>query len=318
MSDVTIPQPAFSGFEEAAQAILTTLQDRLGFGLWLVARTVGDDWIVLQVRDRTYDIGEQTVLHWPDTLCQRMVEGEGPQIAPNTQDIAIYRDAPIAQQLPIQAYIGMPLRLRDGSLFGTLCAFDPQPQRESLASDGPIVALCAQLLATVLQAELEHQNDVRKLERVQLEALLDPLTQVYSRRGWERFVLMEDERCLRYGAPLSVLVIDIDDVGRLNEAEGQAAGDALLKRAASTLLHTVRTSDVLGRLGDDEFGVLCVETTAPAAEHLVNRIRDALTKAGIGASVGLCAHDVRRKLLETIATADERMYDDKRERRRLH
>lgn len=318
MSDVTIPQPAFSGFEEASQAILATLQARLGFGLWLIARTVGDDWIVLQVRDRVYDIGEQTVLHWPDTLCQRMVEGEGPQIAPDTHEIAVYRDAPIAQQLPIQAYIGMPLRLRDGRLFGTLCALDPQPQRDSIVTDGPVIALCARLLSTVLQSELEHQEDVRKLERVQLEALLDPLTQVYSRRGWERFVLMEDERCVRYGAPLSVLVIDIDDVARVNQAEGQAAGDDLLKRAASTILHTVRTSDVLGRLGDDEFGVLCVETTAPAAEHLVMRIRDALGKTGIGASVGLCAHDIRRKLLETIATADERMYDDKRNRRRLH
>ena len=102
-------QSAFADFPTAATAVLEFLQDRLGFDLWMVTRTVGDDWIVLQVADKGYHVNSGDVFKWSDSFCSRMVTGVGPRVAPSTDDIACYAVAPIRDRVTINAYIGVPL-----------------------------------------------------------------------------------------------------------------------------------------------------------------------------------------------------------------
>jgi GAF domain-containing protein len=63
--------------------------------------------------------------------------------------------APIAQQVPIGSYIGVPLTRKDGSLFGTLCAIDPNPKDESICNELPLVKLLAKLLENTLDSDLK-------------------------------------------------------------------------------------------------------------------------------------------------------------------
>ena len=116
-------------FESAGRAVLAFLHRRLGFGLWMITRTEGEDWIVLQVEDHGYGISPGTVFRWADSFCSEMVQNNGPKVAPNSDIVPAYAAAPIGQQVPIKAYIGVPLSNADGSLFGTLCAIDPSRQQ---------------------------------------------------------------------------------------------------------------------------------------------------------------------------------------------
>lgn len=121
--DLTSPErlTAYEDFESAASGVLTVLQQSLGFGLWMVTRTEGDAWIVLATADTAYGVAPGDVFRWSDSFCSRMVRGEGPRIAPDSRAVPVYAEAPIGQQVPIGAYVGMPMHLSDGSLFGTLC-----------------------------------------------------------------------------------------------------------------------------------------------------------------------------------------------------
>lgn len=115
-------------FREEVTRILKFLQDRIGFDLWMVTRVEGNDWIVLDAQDRGYNVNGGDVFKWADSFCSRMVKGEGPQIAPDSDLIPAYVEAEIGNLVNIRAYIGVQVNWPDGSLFGTLCAIDPEPK----------------------------------------------------------------------------------------------------------------------------------------------------------------------------------------------
>ena len=75
---------SFSDFDAAAHSVLEFLYHRLSFDLWMVTRTEGDDWIVLQALDHGYGVKEGSVFRWADSFCSQMVLGLGPCIAPRS------------------------------------------------------------------------------------------------------------------------------------------------------------------------------------------------------------------------------------------
>jgi GAF domain-containing protein len=258
--DQVIEHPGrLTDFQSASRSVLAFLRKRFGFGLWMVTRAEGDDWIVLQSEDSGgYGVGPGTVYRWEDTLCARMVAGDGPRIAPDANAVPAYASAPIRDRMPTGAYIGMPLLDADGKLFGTLCAVDREPQPESLKNDEELIEMLARLLALVLQQDLKVTAESRRIERLEAAAHLDALTQLYNRRAWELFIEREEERCIRYGHPAYVLSIDLDDLGSVNQRDGEPAGDRLLQRTSDALRGAARESDVVARLGGDEFGIIAV------------------------------------------------------------
>src|SRR5262245_6453658 len=129
----------FPDFGAAASGVLGFLQARLGFDLCMVTRVDGDDWIVIELADRGYDVKQGAVHRWSDTLCSRMVLGQGPHVAPRAASIPAYAEAPLGRQLRIGAYLGVPLTRADGSLYGTLCAIHPFPLPENIESELPLV-----------------------------------------------------------------------------------------------------------------------------------------------------------------------------------
>jgi hypothetical protein len=95
-------------FEHAGRAVLEFLDRRFGFGLWMVTRVEGDDCIVLQSVDHGYGIGPGRVFCWADSICSRMISGDGPRVAPDIELVSAYVKAPAAQRVPVRAYIGVP------------------------------------------------------------------------------------------------------------------------------------------------------------------------------------------------------------------
>ena len=203
---MTIPQ--FHDFASASKATLAFLQSRLGFELWMVTRTLGDDWIVLQSEDHGYGIGPGKVLKWADSFCSEMIKGNGPRVAPDSDAVPAYVSAPIGKQVPIRAYIGVPLTSADGELFGTLCAIDPVRQPDAIVGDLDLIELLASMLSTILSAELKLGEESRRSERLAVEALVDPMTKLSNRRAWDQLLAREEERCRRYGHAAAVFSID--------------------------------------------------------------------------------------------------------------
>jgi diguanylate cyclase (GGDEF)-like protein len=301
----------FKNFEEAGQAILKFLSQRFGFKLWMITRTEGDDWIVLLSEDNGYDVKPGQVFRWADSFCAHMVQNNAPRVVPYSPDIQAYTDAPINKLITIKAYIGQPLFKEDGSLFGTLCAIDPEPQPKVLVEDAPLFELIAKVLSYTIQAELKADEHIRKAERFEMEALSDPMTGLFNRRAWDELITKEEERCKRYGHPTAVLMIDLNDLKITNDTLGHAAGDEIIQRMALTLKNTVRNNDIVARLGGDEFAVMTIETNQKHAEKLVSRIQSAFTKVGISAAIGLAMRNPAYGLLEAIIEADAKMYQNK-------
>ncbi len=309
------PTLPFSRFEEAAQALVAHIRHKYGFQMAMMTRVNGDDWQVLQVEDQGYGVKAGDVLRWADSFCSRMVVGEGPMIASDSRNVPAYQAAPVGKTLEIRAYIGIPVCRADGSLFGTLCAIDPEAKEEAIEQDLSEILMCAQMLGTILEQEMVTQELERGREASLAESRADALTGLYNRRGWDLMVESEEKRCRRYGHPCTVLMIDLDGLKDINDTDGHDAGDLLIQNAAHAIRDTLRREDVAARIGGDEFAVLAIETAAVAGEALKVRLKQGLAARGVSASIGLALRSDAGSLEAACKQADESMYADKQARK---
>lgn len=305
----------FKSFQDAGEVVLKFLHQHFGFDLWMITRVEGQDWIVLQSEDHGYDIRPGQVFQWADSFCSHMVAGKAPRIAPRSEEIPLYATAPINQQVCIKSYIGQPLLKEDGSLFGTLCAIDPETKSEAIVQDIQLVELLGQLLSSILQAELRQSEQMRQHELLQEEASKDELTGLYNRRAWEKLLRAEEERCKQYGHPAAVLFIDLNDLKKVNDNLGHDEGDKLIQNAAQILRDNVRINDIVARLGGDEFVILSVENDETGTESLVDRLINAFAAANIGAAIGMAMRHPGHGLFAALAQADQNMFEYKRRKK---
>ena len=306
--------PDFAG---ASREVLSFLHQRIGMDLWMVTRTDDEDSVVLAAEDHGYGVREGDVFRWADTFCSRMVRGDGPRIAPRAADVPAYAELPISQQLPIGAYVGVPLVDGEGQLFGTLCGLNPRPMPASLVDEQPMVEVFAGMLSGLLSAELNTSALAREAETARSEALTDALTGLANRRGWELALAAEEERCRRYGATACVVAIELDGMKASGvSSAARDAHDALLIRAAQALRQTVRKPDTLARLDDDRFFVLGVECTTAEAMALLRRLEHGVQAAELAAALGMAMRNRSSGLFETFERAVDAMVEHRDARAR--
>ncbi|MDX2104429.1 MAG: diguanylate cyclase [Alphaproteobacteria bacterium] len=109
-------------------------------------------------------------------------------------------------------------------------------------------------------------------------ATSDPLTGLANRRHFLDLAERELVRQRRTGLSLAVLMVDIDHFKRINDTYGHAEGDAVLRAVAAMCRGVLRTSDLVGRLGGEEFGIILPETTAATALEIAERLRLAIAE----------------------------------------
>lgn len=311
-----LPKP-YLDIRTAFAAYLELLGEAIPFDLWMITRTSGNDWIVLQSRDRAYDVSAGKVFKWTDSFCSRMVKGLGPNYAPSSEEIPAYRDAPIGKQVHIGSYLGTPIRMADGSLFGTLCAISPQPKElpELTPFQHKLVEAVTRTLATLIENKMKADSLLRELDREQEVSLTDPLTGLANRRGWATALGLEEARSGQLGGNAAIFMIDLDGLKAVNDTLGHAAGDALIVKTAAVLRRMVRGSDTVARLGGDEFGILLAGCEGLEIEDFATRLREVLEAADVQASIG---HTLRREagsLEAASAAADRLMYAQKQARK---
>jgi len=107
-------------------------------------------------------------------------------------------------------------------------------------------------------------------------AALDPLTGVHARRFFERWLIKELHTSLRHPQPISLLMVDVDNMKGINDTAGHLGGDQALRRIGEVLRTATRESDIVGRYGGDEFVILMPHTELGGAAQVGQRILAAL------------------------------------------
>lgn len=134
------------------------------------------------------------------------------------------------------------------------------------------------------------EEEVQSRQRLQQEALTlahtDSLTGIANRRHFFEMAEHELARTQRYGGPLAVMVLDIDHFKEVNDSHGHAVGDAALTAVARACANVLRTTDMFGRIGGEEFAVLLPQTDASRARILAERLCQAIVNLHVDAPEG--------------------------------
>ena len=173
-------------------------------------------------------------------------------------------------------------------------------------------------LVNMVKLQLEKNLLILKLENM---ATTDGLTGVYNRRYFMLAAEEELRRCHRYNHDTTLLMVDVDHFKSVNDRYGHAMGDLVLKKLAEVLCGELRRSDIVGRVGGEEFALLLPETNRAMALLIAERIRQRVKQAEfkhgndrlqVTLSIGVCESSARETRLETMLdTADKRLYQAK-------
>jgi diguanylate cyclase (GGDEF)-like protein len=169
-----------------------------------------------------------------------------------------------------------------------------------------------EIISESLQRSLDYEDVFEQSRR-------DPLTGLANRRVFEERVeqLMESGR--RYGHPVTIASMDLDNFKRLNDTLGHTDGDIALQRVAMTMNAMIRNSDLLVRMGGDEFVLIMQDTNLKAARHIAERLCQAIEnlnietgdKGKLGISIGLAQWQNNMDKDDWLQQADEVLYQAK-------
>jgi diguanylate cyclase (GGDEF)-like protein len=182
--------------------------------------------------------------------------------------------------------------------------------------------------ATELARAVRHAIERhRLLSALRSLSLIDDLTGLYNRRGFADLGEQHLKLARRTARGVTIVFLDLDRFKTINDSLGHHVGDRALIKVADILRATFRRSDIVSRLGGDEFAVLALEASGESAELLIDRLRERFQEFNrtsrepyqLSVSIGMARQegDMRMRLEDLLATADNAMYEEKRSKRRV-
>ncbi len=201
-------------------------------------------------------------------------------------------------------YAGVPIRSPDGYTVGVFSIVDDHERRfgeDDLHDLEDLAAIVEREIAT-------HYR-----------ACLDEVTGVYNRRGFFAIGRSAVSRALERGSGLALAYVDVDGLKTVNDAHGHGVGDHALLAVAQSLRSTTRASDVIGRLGGDEFSLLLFDCTLAGVEPILAALEERFhtelaaisPDLRLGLSAGAADLQPGRSLEDLIELADAKMYERK-------
>jgi len=243
------------------------------------------------------------------TPCEVTVRGQVHFVPCNLADLY-----PIERGTGAESYLGIPLFDTDGSVMGHMAVLDTRP-----LSDRDRRVAIIRLFALRAEAEMRRMRLEAELRRL---ASTDELTGAANRRSFLDAAGKEMDRARRYALPMAAMMLDLDLFKRINDELGHAAGDDVLRAFADAVRELIRQTDLLGRLGGEEFAVLLPHTEVGGAmvlaERIRERVRDAVVQTCGGpvrvtVSIGVAALDHSDIGIEDLLRrADDALYSAKR------
>jgi two-component system cell cycle response regulator len=173
-------------------------------------------------------------------------------------------------------------------------------------------------LRTQMAGQIEMMANLRlRANEYHKLAMIDPLTGLYNRRFAEQRLQAEVDRSRRYGHPITVLLIDLNDFKQINDKHGHVVGDLVLKEFGARLARSIRVSDLAVRMGGDEFMVLLPECPQDQVPGLLGRIgKVEVEYRGARIPVGFCSgfagFEAGESPEQLLDRADQTLYAEKR------
>ncbi|HEX7387693.1 MAG TPA: sensor domain-containing diguanylate cyclase [Castellaniella sp.] len=329
LSEVLQTVPRAQSVEELTRPLLDALSVATKFEttyLTTIDLDAGIQHVQFALNKEALQIPEGLDVPWRDTLCKRALD----EHLSYTDDVSgHWGDSDAARALGIQTYLSVPVRTQEGELLGTLCAasMDRKPLTQRAQ---PLLQLFSYLIGRWVERELLVEK--LRVANAQLanQALIDVLTGLPNRRAVVDELGRLLARAKRDGQNVMVGLIDLDGFKAINDTYGHLAGDRLLAQVAQRMHETLRSADLLGRVGGDEFVVLAPGPYEQATTEAANQaLQCRLAEASIGtydigttsidyggASVGVVAIDPLEVDAEgALRLADSLMYQVKKARK---
>ncbi|MDD4978111.1 MAG: sensor domain-containing diguanylate cyclase [Gallionella sp.] len=230
-----------------------------------------------------------------------------------------FADNPLVQGEPyIRFYAGVPLLTEKGDALGTLCVIDTQVRGLDVGAQEALASLARQVMALLELRKAVHVLQQKEQEllavnqALRAQTLIDPVTKVKNRRALEQSLNNEWERAFRYSQPLSVLLLDVDEIKSYNEKYGHHAGDEVLAQVAAIISRDARQPDFIARYGGDEFVIVLPETDSEGALFIAERLRFKVEQAvwslrPITISVGVASYGSQADAEALLDQADHAM-----------
>jgi diguanylate cyclase (GGDEF)-like protein len=199
----------------------------------------------------------------------------------------------------------------------TLLLLGPPKSGGVLGIGRPALAILVWfLVAAVVLAWALARTLTRLHQRVETQAITDPLTGLWNRRYMGETLDREVARALRFGHPISLIILDVDDFKKINDRQGHMQGDIVLEAVADVVRDATRSIDVAARYGGDELALILVETSREGAailgERLAERMRETEVPVreggtmGVTLSVGVATIPDSAEDLESLVDAADR------------
>ena len=222
----------------------------------------------------------------------------------------------VVAELMTRSIIIVPLRVK-GKVIGALSVQSAMPNAYSTADREMLELMASQAAVAIDNARLHAE--VNRL------AMIDSLTEVYNRRHFFRVATLEFSRARRYQDPLTAIMLDIDHFKKVNDLFGHAIGDQVLKSVADRSNQILRSSDIIGRYGGEEFAILLVKSDLNIGLMVAERIRNHVSQMAIDSgsrqkmvtiSLGVASiDDGCLDIDDLLARADQALYAAKRDGR---
>lgn len=258
---------------------------------------------------------------WNDSLCKRALDDR----CIFSNDVAErWRSCLAAQDLGIATFFSIPVRLTDGSLFGTLCATSRARQPYNIEGE-QVMNLFANLISHYVEKETLVQQLRAANVALEMHSYTDELTGLPNRRSLFKHLAAQFSQAREQQRSVLLIFIGLDDFKAINDRFGHPCGDSFLIQIGERLAARVRSGDIVGRLGGDEFLIVGPGPDSADQQEYIAALRQAL--AGIyflgehrinypGASFGVIEADPWQIDVElALRAADEAMYQDKQSRR---
>jgi diguanylate cyclase (GGDEF)-like protein len=314
-------------------AFYTPLEDRFERLTRLGRSALGARVVAVTV----LDVGRQwfkSVIGWKvnelaldASLCKLTVERNQLTVFEDTSKDPDCATHPLVRQSPaFRFYAGVPLRDRHGDVIGTFCAFDTAPKAFPAEKRQLLLDLGTLAERELLTSELweGYAEVISKLGAARREAMFDPLTRLWNRRGGISMLGVALKALGGgHGETVSVCVADIDNFKRVNDLYGHQAGDQVLRKVAQAMVANLRSCDAVCRLGGDEFLMVLVGSAEAQMREVVDRLRSTiatqpvLTGSGpisISVSFGGVSYPAGTEVSseEALEDADKALYQSKR------
>lgn len=199
---------------------------------------------------------------------------------PDTTCDERFADNPMVIGPPyLRFYAGYPIHAANGQAVGALCITDIKPRHLDETEIRRLKELAVLAEGYIqLRSLSEHTHTLREaIGREQRKAMLDPLTQLWNRRGLEHFYPLLHHRAAARGQSLGVIYGDLDHFKHVNDRHGHAMGDFVLWESARRLKSQLRPDDVLARIGGEEFVVLVCVLDGEELAQVAERLRQAVS-----------------------------------------